>query len=289
MKKLNIDYIKKQFKKENYILLTSEYKDSKQKLYYICPHGHRHKISWNEWHSHGNRCPYCAGNGKPDIGFIKNSFKKEKFILLSNTYKNNSTKLKYICPNGHTHQIRWNDWKRGVRCPYCSSKIKKTLKFIRSEFEQEGYKLLSKHYKNSFQKLNYTCLYNHKHSITWAAWSQGRRCPTCKSISLSGENSPHWNGGVSCAPYCDAWADKEYKESIKQRDGYSCLNPYCNKKSKRLSIHHIDYDKENCNPNNLITLCASCNSKANKYRSWHIDWYRIIMCKRYNYRYDPIN
>jgi len=32
---------------------------------------------------------------------------------------------------------------------------------------------------------------------------------------LSGAGSPHWKGGISCVPYCDAWADKEYKESIK--------------------------------------------------------------------------
>jgi len=44
------------------------------------------------------------------------------------------------------------------------------------------------------------------------------------------------------------------------------MNINCWNNSKRLCIHHIDYDKNNCNPNNLITLCFSCNSRANKNR-----------------------
>jgi hypothetical protein len=101
------------------------------------------------------------------------------------------------------------------------------------------------------------------------------------SISLSGENHPNWKGGISCEPYCEQWKDEEYKESIKERDGYICLNPECNKNSNRLSIHHIDYNKKNCHPLNLITLCVSCNSKANTNRKWHEEWYKAIISKRY--------
>lgn len=100
-----------------------------------------------------------------------------------------------------------------------------------------------------------------------------------------GENHPRWKGGISCEPYCDAWADKEYKESIKERDGYKCLNPDCfgNCNHLSLTIHHIDYNKKNCKPDNLITLCRSCNARANTNRKWHKSWYRIIMARRYGY------
>lgn len=99
---------------------------------------------------------------------------------------------------------------------------------------------------------------------------------------LHGENHWNWKGGISCEPYCEVWIDEDYKRSIKERDNYTCLNPECNKFDKKLCIHHIDYNKKNCHPLNLITLCFSCNGKANKDREWHESWYRAIMNKRYS-------
>ena len=40
--------------------------------------------------------------------------------------------------------------------------------------------------------------------------------------------------------------------------------------NKKQSIHHIDYDKQSCKDNNLITLCSSCNSVVNYNRDY---WY----------------
>ena len=102
------------------------------------------------------------------------------------------------------------------------------------------------------------------------------------SKALSGENNPNWKGGISCEPYCDVWLNKEYKDSIKERDGYKCLNTECNGKYKRLHLHHINYIKKDCHPLNLITLCISCNTKANKDRDWHQSWYQAIINRRYN-------
>lgn len=96
-----------------------------------------------------------------------------------------------------------------------------------------------------------------------------------------GNKNPNWKGGISCEPYCDVWLDKDFKESIKERDGYKCLNPCCSKEIEKLNIHHINYIKKDCMPLNLITLCVSCNSKANSDREWHKAWYSAIISKRY--------
>lgn len=114
-----------------------------------------------------------------------------------------------------------------------------------------------------------------------------RSFETKKKISISlkgkfvGPLNGNWNGGSSFEPYCEQWADQDYKESIKKRDGYKCLNPACNKTSKEICIHHIDYNKKNCHPLNLITVCISCNAKANKDRRWHKSWYQAIIERRY--------
>ncbi len=43
----------------------------------------------------------------------------------------------------------------------------------------------------------------------------------------------------------------------------TCQNPDCGGRDPRLTARHIDYDKSNCDPGNLIALCSACNSKAN--------------------------
>jgi len=158
---------------------------------------------------------------------------------------------------------------------------KLTYKFVKASFDTSGYRLLSRDYRDSSSKLNYICHNNHQHSITWSDWQQGYRCPICAIINRTGSNSSSWKGGVSFEPYCEAWKDQEYKQDIRDRDGNSCLNPYCDSPNKNdLTIHHIDYDKKNCKPSNLITACRSCNSKANTDRTWHKAWYQSILLKR---------
>lgn len=73
------------------------------------------------------------------------------------------------------------------------------------------------------------------------------------------ENNPNWRGGISFEHYSDSWT-KILKFSIKKRDKFICN--ICGK-NKKLVVHHIDYNKKNCNPDNLITLCVNCHAKTN--------------------------
>ncbi len=284
--KITIDLVRESFEIEGYVLLSNNYINSASKLEYKCPAGHHHKISWEGWQL-GRRCPYCAGNAKLKIDFVRASFEKEGYLLLSKDYINNSTKLNYMCPNRHKHSMIWINWKKGQRCPTCiSNNIKLDIDFICKEFKSEGYVLLSQTYKNAHTKLDYLCPYGHKHSIAWTKWQQGKRCPTCAIINNSGNKHYNWKGGISCEPYCFIWKDKEFKLDILERDAYICLNPYCHGNGGVLSIHHIDYNKKNCHPSNLITVCRSCNLRANHDREWHEAWYKAIMYRRYNYDYN---
>lgn len=116
---------------------------------------------------------------KITYAYIKNNFEKEGYTLISDTYLAAKEHLKYVCPLKHKHSISWTAWQQGKRCPYCAGQGKPTIEKIKKEFEQEGYTLLSKDYKNNKQKLDYTCSEGHKHSITWTKWLSGRRCPHC--------------------------------------------------------------------------------------------------------------
>lgn len=102
-----------------------------------------------------------------------------------------------------------------------------------------------------------------------------------QSCSMQDINRKEWNGFFIHGIYCDVWSDKEYKESIKERDNYQCQNNIdCKKNSKRLGLHHIDYDKKNCKPENIITVCTSCNTRANFNKEYWKEFYNNIMEKK---------
>ena len=279
-----IDFIREEFEKKGCLLKSTEYVNSKTKLDFICPNGHEHSIIWNSF-QRGISCPYCSGQSKPTIDYIRSQFMDRGLILESTVYVNNRVKLKYTCLNGHKHSISWKGFCNGQGCPYCSGKAKRTLEYVVEYFGSYGYVVTSKEYINAYTKLDYICPNGHKNSMTWFNFQQGTRCPTCYYLSKFGETNPNWKGGIDTSPYCLIWSDKEYKESIKNRDNYICQNPYCKRIDYLLTIHHIDYDKGNCGFYNLITLCRSCNSMANTDRGWHKLWYQTIMNKKYGYTY----
>jgi len=78
------------------------------------------------------------------------------------------------------------------------------------------------------------------------------------------EKHPRWLGGISDEGYPVEF-NQQLKDKIKKRDNYTCQ--YCGNR-KKLVVHHVDYDKKNCNLKNLITLCNSCHSKTNGNRDW---------------------
>jgi formylmethanofuran dehydrogenase subunit E len=87
-----------------------------------------------------------------------------------------------------------------------------------------------------------------------------------KKLSKAHKGSKHWNwqGGKSFEPYSPAFT-KELKEAIRQRDNFTCA--ICGE-YPAFDVHHIDYDKQNCEPENLITLCKSCHAKTNSNREY---------------------
>jgi len=218
------------------------------------------------------------------ISYVKEFASKSGYECLSNNYVNTFSKLKFRCPMNHLFSMEFNEFKRGCRCPYCYEKTRRnTINDVKKYIKQFGYLCLTKKegYILSYDKLKFKCSLGHVYESRWDHFKQGSRCPICRSINMTGENNPRWKGGIACEPYCDTWLDEEYKQAIKQRDNNKCLNPLCNKNSERICLHHIDYNKKNCHPNNLITLCISCNSKANKDRTWHESWYKAILYRRY--------
>jgi len=76
-----------------------------------------------------------------------------------------------------------------------------------------------------------------------------------------GKDHIFWKGGVSFTEYTVNWTNT-LRQSIRERDKYICQMCGKNQDNEALSVHHIDYNKQNCNPDNLISLCRSCHNKT---------------------------
>ena len=135
-------------------------------------------------------------------------------------------------------------------------------------------RLFGKNNHNWKEKVECTCIEcNNKFKIIPSEAKERKFCnkkchDSWKSKNDFAENNNNWRGGKSFEPYSTLF-NKQLKERIRVRDNFTCQlcgvpELECN---RRLSVHHIDYDKKNCEADNLILLCASCNSKVNKNRN----------------------
>jgi len=104
------------------------------------------------------------------------------------------------------------------------------------------------------------------------------------------ENNPNWLDGISFEPY-DIKFNKEFKNLIRLRDNFCCINCGISEQKhfiltrKRLSVHHVDYDKKNTCLYNCCTLCISCNVIANKNRNYWTEYYQEKLSRLYYYKY----
>lgn len=94
-----------------------------------------------------------------------------------------------------------------------------------------------------------------------------KRSEECRKLigdANRGELSANWQGGISDYPYTPEF-NRMLKDKIRARDNNTCQ--LCGKEwepgTRAFHIHHIDYNKVNCDPKNLITLCLGCHAKTN--------------------------
>jgi hypothetical protein len=55
------------------------------------------------------------------------------------------------------------------------------------------------------------------------------------------------------------------------------MNVRDKKYNRDIEVHHIEYDRENCKENNLITLCHKCNIEANFNRDYYYAYYSYLI------------
>ena len=110
--------------------LSEHYKGSREKLLWECSKGHK----WEALHSgirRGSWCPNCASNSRHSIEYMQSIAEKCGGKCLSDTYKNNTTKLTWECSEGHQWEAMPMKVLSGNWCPKCH--IAKRSKHPRQE------------------------------------------------------------------------------------------------------------------------------------------------------------
>ena len=102
-----------------------------------------------------------------------------------------------------------------------------------------------------------------------------------KRENISGENCHLWKGGISFEKYGKKW-NNTLKKQIRKRDQYRCQECFRHQdelydtsgRKYKLLVHHIDYNKKNNNPENLISLCRNCHIQTNFNRNDWVEYYK---------------
>lgn len=103
-------------------------------------------------------------------------------------------------------------------------------------------------------------------------------------LNTRNENHHNWKGGISKEPYSFGF-DNPLKEKIRKRDAYRCQECFRHQDelSRKLCIHHIDYNKKNNSENNLISLCSICHTQTNFKRYEWSEYYNQRLAERGGY------
>jgi len=164
------------------------------------------------------------------------------------------------------------------RSKYCSRKCL-GINNGRTQGFSKGHKgfLTKKHYLKIAEKLR------NKPNAGWFTTERikNRKCSekTREKIRQSklGEKNPMWNDGSSAKLYGIEFNNK-LKEQIRKRDTYLCRECGIIQEClpRKLSVHHIDYNKENNDIYNLISLCGICHSKTQKDRKYWTKYFQKL-------------
>ena len=197
------------------------------------------------------------------------------------------------------------------QCPDCNKEISKKSTYCASCAKKDK---RNPNYKNGLKHKLRFCIDCNKKISTTRTTKLPKRCYSCankgrklskltkQKISVTriskqiakGKNNPmfgvhrfgkeaaNYIHGKSKEPYPLEFND-ELKELIRDRDNHKCQKCDCPEIecNRKLDIHHIDYDKENLNKDNLISLCSKCNLKVNGNRIYWKQYFqkrRQILC-----------
>lgn len=122
----------------------------------------------------------------------------------------------------------------------------------------KGYKQTIEHTKKIRVSLAKYCF---KEGFDSRRFWRGSEHTSDTKRNLEGENNSQWRGGIS--PYPKEWT-RALRKSIRERDSQCCVLCKNTTEKRALDVHHIDFTRNNNNPDNLVTLCRKCHKEVHQ-------------------------
>lgn len=123
--------------------------------------------------------------------YVKNYYKDKGYELLSETYINIFSNLRYKCPNNHIVELPFHEFKKRNTCRECSKYTSKTFKQVYDYFKDEGCELLETEYINAKTKMKYKCECGDESYIIWSKFKDGQRCKKCQVNKIKEKNTKY--------------------------------------------------------------------------------------------------
>lgn len=123
----------------------------------------------------------------------------------------------------------------------------------------------------------------HKIAKTLTGHVQSKETRLKRSLAMRGK---HRHGERNKNGYPEEWS--WFAREVRKRDGglcLSCSSGISQAGHRAHDVHHIDADKQNCAPENLITLCRSCHTTADYYLDRSAPRLHAILSECYGYVY----
>jgi hypothetical protein len=181
MIKFTLETIKNIFAENNCVLLEETYVNNSKPLKFLCFCGREDTKSLSTF-KQNPQCRYCSGQAL-DFDFVKKTYEENNCILLEDSYKNNSVKMKFICYCGREDSKNFHTFKNVPKCRFCAEKIRssqraKSFEEIKALFDANNHKLLSTVYIPG-QKLKYICDCGNVDFKNLYKYIEGNRCKEC--------------------------------------------------------------------------------------------------------------
>lgn len=165
---------------------------------------------------------------------------------------------------------------RAKRCEICCSKNRKNKpRGGRSRFGEQA-----PYYKDGRSLKDKFCI---DCNIKLSSY-RCKRCYCCWAKSNTDKNNANYCHGQGYKSYPIVFNNR-LKNDIRKRDRFECQrckisnDEHEQNFNQILHVHHIDYNKNNCNETNLITTCRKCNIQANFNRDYWFAYYTYLIAE----------
>lgn len=194
----------------------------------------------------------------------KHSEESKRKMSISSTGKIHSEKTKEVWSQQRKGKKKSEKWKNDLiirQTFYTIKQEKRTIELYQAGLFMED---IRKELDLGLSTVE-TCLRRNGIS-TRKGWliSEKQRLKLYESLRLTQKlkPNPNWRGGKSFEPYGLEF-NTALRRLIRERDNYTCQMCDVRENGRAHSCHHVDYNKKNNCPSNLVLLCPYCHSITN--------------------------